>query len=325
LNKVNYFALEHTPLLVFDIFIIKKMFECNICKATHVNKGSLMQHQKKCEKLQNLKEHIIKMYVEENYSIRDLRKKYKIQSEDIKLVLKNLVRSKSEANKIARKKYPNKFVHSNETKLKLREIRLNFMKNNPDKTAWRLSNLSYPEKLFVEYIEKKSLNNKYTIIREFSIYPYFVDFAFLNEKLAVEIDGSQHILPERKKRDDLKDKLLNEYGWDVLRISENETKKDIENVFNYLISVLENKEKKSNHKIGLVVKPKQPQKKSRNEFGYTELQIKHNINQRKHVRPSLDILLKQVEELGFKKTGEFYGVSDNSIRKWIKAYKKGLI
>jgi len=30
--------------------------------------------------------------------------------------------------------------------------------------------------------------------------------------------------------------------------------------------------------------------------------------------------LEQVETLGFVKTGERYGVSDNSVRKWLKSY-----
>ena len=44
----------------------------------------------------------------------------------------------------------------------------------------------------------------------------------------------------------------------------------------------------------------------------------HIISLRKVERPSLDILLKDIEEIGYKGTGRKYGVSDNSIRKWIK-------
>lgn len=42
-------------------------------------------------------------------------------------------------------------------------------------------------------------------------------------------------------------------------------------------------------------------------------EIKRTVN-----RPSKDILLKEVEELGYSATGRKYGVSDNSIRKWLK-------
>jgi hypothetical protein len=42
---------------------------------------------------------------------------------------------------------------------------------------------------------------------------------------------------------------------------------------------------------------------------------------RKVDRPSLDIIMKDVEELGYRGTGRKYGVSDNAIRKWIKIEK----
>jgi hypothetical protein len=45
----------------------------------------------------------------------------------------------------------------------------------------------------------------------------------------------------------------------------------------------------------------------------------HHINLRKlKVRPDLNELLKYVNEIGYVSTGKKYGVSDNTIRKWIK-------
>ncbi len=48
----------------------------------------------------------------------------------------------------------------------------------------------------------------------------------------------------------------------------------------------------------------------------------YNIFQRKKERPSLEELLKDINELGYCGTGRKYGVSDNTIRKWIKAFLK---
>jgi len=42
------------------------------------------------------------------------------------------------------------------------------------------------------------------------------------------------------------------------------------------------------------------------------------IKRRKVNRPEYDILIKEVGEMGYSATGRKYGVSDNSIRKWIK-------
>lgn len=41
-------------------------------------------------------------------------------------------------------------------------------------------------------------------------------------------------------------------------------------------------------------------------------------------RPSYDILLNEVKELGYVQVGKKYGVSDNSIRKWLKNYENKL-
>ncbi len=45
-------------------------------------------------------------------------------------------------------------------------------------------------------------------------------------------------------------------------------------------------------------------------------------NARKVSRPSLEALQKDVKELGYSGTGRKYGVSDNAVRKWIKAYNE---
>jgi hypothetical protein len=87
---------------------------------------------------------------------------------------------------------------------------------------------------------------------------------------------------------------------------------------------LNEKPKVNNIKIGMVVHPKKYQKTERNEFGFTEKQIQSIKSQRKQVRPALSVLLNQTKEMGFPKTGKLYNVSENTIRKWIKAYHKGL-
>jgi hypothetical protein len=47
-------------------------------------------------------------------------------------------------------------------------------------------------------------------------------------------------------------------------------------------------------------------------------------NKRKVERPPLDVLLKEVESLGYVATGKKYGVSDNAVRKWIRVEQKRL-
>jgi len=45
-------------------------------------------------------------------------------------------------------------------------------------------------------------------------------------------------------------------------------------------------------------------------------------NQRKVERPPYERLKKEVHNNGYVATGKFYGVSDNTIRKWVKCYEK---
>ena len=87
------------------------MFECKICGRNLDKVGNLKQHIKKCEKLSVIKDEIVRLYVDESYSVKDLRKKFQIQSEDIKDILGNKVRSSSESNKLAHMKYPENFKH----------------------------------------------------------------------------------------------------------------------------------------------------------------------------------------------------------------------
>jgi len=46
------------------------------------------------------------------------------------------------------------------------------------------------------------------------------------------------------------------------------------------------------------------------------------IRQRKVTRPEYEILLDDIKNLGYVKTGKKYGVSDNAVRKWLKFYEK---
>lgn len=46
----------------------------------------------------------------------------------------------------------------------------------------------------------------------------------------------------------------------------------------------------------------------------------NDINKRTTLRPDVDTLLSEVKEHGYYKLRSKYGVSDNAIRKWVKAY-----
>lgn len=178
--------------------------------------------------------------------------------------------------------------------------------------------------MFNKFLEI-GFDKKYLIVRERSFFPYFIDFSFENEKVALEIDGSQHLLEERKKSDDKKDKLLIDNGWRIIRVTDFEVKTNIDNIIKILEYEL-NKNSTDNtydvKKVGIIKEVKKYIKKEKKYFEFTEKQMDSIINQRKVQRPSYTQLLLEISEFGYVKTGKLYGVSDNSIRKWIKMYEK---
>lgn len=64
------------------------------------------------------------------------------------------------------------------------------------------------------------------------------------------------------------------------------------------------------------------EEEKQNNFGFSLLERKSQIKQRKVERPSYNQLLEEVKENGYLKTGKKYNVSDNTIRKWLKLYEK---
>jgi very-short-patch-repair endonuclease len=202
---------------------------CNKCGRSFKNIGSYSLHISRCNLTKQDLQEIDRRYCSGS-SLTDLCKDY--PHHIVLFVTKNKRRSKSESIKLVHKLKPDSFKLSDKTKDKIRKKRLEFFKNNPEAvTSWRQKEISYPEKLFQQLVEKNELAKKYDIIREYSFFPYFIDFAFTNIKLAVEIDGSQHWLKESKiKRDKEKDQALINSGWKVYRIPAFKIQKEFEDL-----------------------------------------------------------------------------------------------
>ena len=89
-------------------------------------------------------------------------------------------------------------------------------------TGWRSRdkcNRSWAEK----YVEEKILNpmgyeKDIHFKTDFPQGKWFIDFAFVNRKIAIEIDGKQHEYPDRQIKDAEKDAWLQANGWTVHRI-----------------------------------------------------------------------------------------------------------
>ena len=162
--------------------------------------------------------------------------------------------------------------------------------------------MSYPEKCFQKILEDNGLDKKYLIYREYSVFPYFIDFAFINEKVAVEIDGSQHLEENRKKRDDEKDALLLSKGWKVLRIAANEVTHDGTKALEAVLEML-GKTVINYEKVGVLKAPKTREKVVRGEDGLSDKERLRAFNQRRVERPSKEELGRLLQESNFTAIG----------------------
>lgn len=160
------------------------------------------------------KESIIEDY-RNGCSIRDICAKYGIKSKKwVSNIIGENVRGRSESIANSHKRHPEKYFHNEETKEKIRKHRIKFLKEHPEETAWRKRNEpSYPEQCFIKLLKNYGYDKKHLIEREFPVFPYYIDFAFVSEKLAVEIDGSQHILNEDRKEKDEKKRFAFAVEW----------------------------------------------------------------------------------------------------------------
>ncbi len=72
--------------------------------------------------------------------------------------------------------------------------------------------------------------------RQHSIGPFFADFACLEAKLLIEVDGSQHA--EREDQDESRSAFLRAYGFRVLRFWNTEVISDVDSVVERIVDVL---------------------------------------------------------------------------------------
>lgn len=102
---------------------------------------------------------------------------------------------------------------SAEQKAKISISMKKFCKEHPDRVPFVLnhsSKESYPEKYFKEVFQ----NEKFpSFVQEMFVNGYYLDFAFQELRLYIEIDGEQHFSEKHKLHDINRTKILKQNGW----------------------------------------------------------------------------------------------------------------
>jgi hypothetical protein len=300
-------------------------YKCIKCNILFKNGGAKARHENSC----NLGEHII---IEYNFgiSIRKLREKYKSTYETIsKFLLDNnvYIRSKQETIKIKLNNF--KYIHTEETKKKLSNIKKNYFKNNPDKHPWKKNTKfkSVPCENFKTILDELNIQYlpEHTPSKERA---FAMDICLPQYKIGIEVNGNQHynkdgtLVSYYQERHD----FLTNLGFEMFELHYS-LFFDREKMIQLINSIINNKplfdfdyESYLNDKLNkdyFFKKCKCGNKIKKQSSNC----IKCNsiINRKIKNRPSVDVLINEVNELGYRGVGRKYNVSDSCIRKWIKS------
>jgi very-short-patch-repair endonuclease len=185
--------------------------KCVFCGREASTKGGNTIHQNRCHQNPNRRTPSKKWYASMHKRKGNGQNQYTKHGSD--WVLSDEARQKiAEVN---RNRKPSK-----ETRLKISEsMKLAHKENrawNIGKSRWN-NKPSYPEHFFMKAIENEFSDKDFE--REYSVGRYSCDFAWIEKKKCIEIDGDQHYrFEEYRQRDQRKDQLLESKGWTVLRI-----------------------------------------------------------------------------------------------------------
>ena len=94
--------------------------------------------------------------------------------------------------------------------------------------------MSLPEVLLWQELRKRPGGLKFR--RQFPIGQITVDFACLERRLIIEVDGEGHSCGDQRRRDAGRDVLLRREGFRIMRIAARDVLKDMDAVLRYIVA-----------------------------------------------------------------------------------------
>jgi very-short-patch-repair endonuclease len=197
-----------------------------------------------------------------------------------------------------------------------------------------LNNRSYPEKFFIKNVlQKYNLYSKYTIKEKMPFGKYFLDFAFLELKLDLEIDGQLHFRNEQAiNHDIIRDNYLKENNWVVYRIAWCEITKNRELVINNFLSYLKQNNLtyhtyNKNELINYLDRKSKPKSKSKHiskynskEKSFNHIKEINNIKQRQFIPLILNSNIDFCKYGWVNEVANIIKQKPQKVNKWMKKY-----
>jgi very-short-patch-repair endonuclease len=118
-----------------------------------------------------------------------------------------------------------------------------------------LTRSSYPERWFRKVLSEDQRFKGVLVIEQQRCGKYFLDFAFAEFMVDLEIDGCQHRRDGQTQKDAIRDKFLNTKGWSVYRIEWQRLYKDTQQCLDDFQKFLLSKDRDLNVFVEAVRKP----------------------------------------------------------------------
>jgi very-short-patch-repair endonuclease len=183
-----------------------------------------------------------------------------------------------------------------------------------------ISRRSYPEAYIHTVLKNNKLFEQFTIIEKLSFGKYFLDFAIIELKIDLEIDGQAHFrTKEAIEHDKVRDKYLIEHGWKVYRIAWIQFCKNKENEIEELFNYIKNNKNEMNRFYCLDEIQQQLNKKKK--FGSNADRTRFYENEQKKLTPLILNSGINFSRRGWvKQVSKLIGLSSAKIRFWMKRF-----
>jgi very-short-patch-repair endonuclease len=183
----------------------------------------------------------IQNYYDQNHTWRELTEKFGVAQSAILKAIKSgkfkSTRDRSDAQTVSFYKGRRPKL-TQQIKKKISDSRIKYLTEHPDKVPYRInhsSKKSWPEQVFENALLTCGITGwKYAY--QNGIYEY--DFAWIEEKIDVEIDGATHRTEKVKRIDARRDQFSRSQGWKVVRFDASKVKNDVIGCINELKTIL---------------------------------------------------------------------------------------